>query len=613
MEELLCWLLLVLLGGLGAYLCLGYRITGSAHKVFEHREPGQPKDKLHDSRLPPMVGPRTSGITMKISSHLANSVAGQFVLMPLMLRANKFDLIRRLIIEEDPTFFPIVSPDSCKNEHKTESSTNILKDVLQKRTHTGTGFSFKCILDYTDHYRSGTLTPSQVAENIIRAIEDSENMNPPLKALVQWDQKLILKMADASTARYRAKTPLSPLDGVPVCIKEELKVVPFHYRAGTVFLGKEPETSDATITKKLREAGAIILGVTNMHELGIGTTGCNPNRFHGTARNPYNPQHFTGGSSSGSAAAVAAGLCPLAIGTDGGGSVRIPATFCGIVGLKGTFGRISCNGGLPLSFSTVSAGPLCSSVQDAMIAYALLAVPDPKYPHGLLQPPVSFDGVFTSDLKGLKLGIDWDFFKDCNPEIAEACQQAVEHLKCLGASIVDIRLPEMEEARLSHVICILSEMRAWLEHDFTKHYNEMNLDTRSTLAMGSKFTAVDYIQASRQKTRTMKFLKDLFVDVNCILTPGTACTASAILPSDLITGQSDITTLTESMKYCQLGNFTGIPCLVIPVGYSSAGLPISIQVMAKWWDEAVLFRVGLKLEEFRTETKKPIIYYDTLF
>ncbi|NXN07459.1 FAAH hydrolase, partial [Indicator maculatus] len=460
--------------------------------------------------------------------------------------------------------------------------------------------------------RSGKLTPSQVAKNIIATLEDCDKSTPPLRAIVQWDQEQIMLMAEASTARYRNKCTLSYLDGIPVCLKEEFKVVPYHHRGGTVYLGTKPETEDATVAKKLREAGAIIIGVSNMHELGTGTTGCNPNRYHKIPRNPYKPNCFTGGSSSGSAAAVAAGLCPVAIGTDGGGSVRIPASFCGVVGLKGTFGRISGHGCLPLSYSTVSVGPICTSVTDAAIVYSILAEPDPLYPYGLNQPKATLSDMCALDLKGLRLGVDWKYFKACDAEVASICEKVVWHLQSLGACVVEVFLPEMEEVRVAHATCILSEMRDFLQPDFHKHFHEMNLETRATLALASQFSALDYITANRQRTRSMTFLREIFSTVNCILTPAVPSTAPRIYESDLVTGSSDLAFTVQSMRFMQLGNFTGIPGLVVPVGYSTAGLPINFQVMAKWWDEAVLLRVGLKLEQFRLQTKKPSIYYDIL-
>uniref|UniRef100_A0A8C8S821 Amidase domain-containing protein n=1 Tax=Pelusios castaneus TaxID=367368 RepID=A0A8C8S821_9SAUR len=594
------------------YLGFVRRRTGTPRAAFHRREPGRAGDS---GAQPPRDawGPRLSGFPLRLFAHVANTAFGQFCVVPLLLRMNNFTLMHYLDIHEDPTFIPEVAAEERKEKSETISTSEILKKLMETRSHpANAGFSFKGIQDYLNCYRTGELTPSQVAKNIIAFLEDCEKSSPPLRAIVEWDRAQIQKMAEASTTRYRNKCPLSLLDGIPVCIKEEIKVVPYHCRSGTEYLGTEPETEDATVTRKLREAGAIIIGISNMHELGIGTSGCNPNRFHGTPRNPYNPQHFTGGSSSGSAAAVAAGLCPLALGTDGGGSVRIPASFCGVVGLKGTFGRVSCHGSLPLSYSTVSLGPLCTSVTDAAIAYSFLAGPDPLYPYGLKQPKLALSEILAPDLKGLKLGVDWTFFKACDAEILAVCQKAVEHLQALGASVLDLSLPEMEEVRVAHVICILSEMRDFLQPDFNTHFQHMNLETRLKLALASQFTALDYIKANRQRTRSMSFLQEIFANVNCILTPATACSAPRIHDSDLLIGNNDIPTMIQSMRYMQLGNFTGIPGLVVPVGYTSTGLPVSFQVMAKWWDEEVLFRVGLKLEQFRGMTRKPAIYYDVL-
>ncbi|XP_044308321.1 fatty acid amide hydrolase-like [Varanus komodoensis] len=593
------------------YLGLVRRVTGASRTAFSCRERG----RAEEARRLPADGwnPRLSGFLLQLFVHLANSAFGQLFLVPLLIRLNNFTVLRYLDIAEDPTFMPVVAEEEKSDNSKSGNVSECLPELLKISSHSaGPSFSFKGIQDYLNCYQSGELTPLQVAKNIIAALQDDEKSSLSIRAIVQWNQQEIIKMAEDSTARYKRKQPLSLLDGIPVCLKEEIKVVPYHHRSGTEYLGLEPESEDATVTIKLRKAGAIIIGASNMHELGIGTTGCNPNRFHGTARNPYNPHHFTGGSSSGSAAAVAAGLCPLALGTDGGGSVRIPASFCGIVGLKGTFGRISAFGCHPLSYSTVSLGPLCVSVADAAIAYAILAGPDPLYPYGLCQPKPSLSEVITSDLKGLKLGIDWNLFKACDAEILDACQKAVEFLKGFGASVVDLSLPEMEEVRVAHVICILSEMRDFLQPDFNNHFQQMNLDTRLNLAIASQFSALDYIKANRQRSRTIAFLQEMFANVNCLLTPGTACCAPKIQGSDLLTGCSDVQTTIRTIRYMQLANLTGIPALVVPVGYTVSGLPISLQIMAKWWDEALLFRIGLKLEQLRNITAKPLIYYDIL-
>ncbi|XP_078265219.1 uncharacterized protein LOC144598735 [Rhinoraja longicauda] len=605
MELLLC----VALAAALLYLGFMQRCTGRCTAPL-HRERGKAATHYGVKDTPSL---RLSGLALRVCAYLVNTVFGQFVLLPLLMRMVNLRSLRDAVIPESPTFIPVVNPEGSDDPPGQDNKETLLNDLMQlSDVEEKPGFNFRSISDFLQGYKSGRITPTQVAENVIRALEDSNGRDVPLRAVVQSQPNLIMKMAEASTARYAANAPLSPLDGVPVCIKEEIKVVPYYHRVGTVYLGEERATEDAAVTRKLREAGAVIIGVSNMHELGLGVTGCNTNRYHGVCRNPYNPQHFTGGSSSGSGAAVAAGLCPLAIGSDGGGSVRIPASFCGVVGLKGSFGRISCHGTLPLSYSNVSLGPICTSVMDAAIALTILSGPDPNYSDGIHQPSLNFDNVGNPDLENIKFGIDWKFFTDCDPEVLEICQKAVYYLSGLGGKMVDVTIPELEEVQTAHLISIMCETREALNMDFNNHYNKMNLDTRLTLAMASKFTSSDYIQAGRQRSRAMKFLEDIFKEVHCLITPAIPSTAPSSKPSDCSAGCSDLHTIFSTMRYMQLANFTGIPALVVPVGYSSSGLPINLQIMSKWWDEATLFRVGLKVEQFRAETKKPQIYYDLL-
>jgi Asp-tRNA(Asn)/Glu-tRNA(Gln) amidotransferase A subunit family amidase len=230
-----------------------------------------------------------------------------------------------------------------------------------------------------------------VAERALAAIADSQQNG--LSIFVAWEQADLLAQATASAQRLREGRPLSPLDGVPVAVKDELDLRGFGTSVGTRFLGKQPAAEDSTAVARLRAAGALLLGKVNMHEIGIGVTGQNPH--HGTVRNPYDPQRHTGGSSSGSAAAVAAGFCPIAIGADGGGSIRIPASLCGVVGLKPTYGRVSETGAAPLDWSVAHIGPLGATARDVALGYAAIAglTGDPNTLH---QPALTLEALKTS-------------------------------------------------------------------------------------------------------------------------------------------------------------------------------------------------------------------------
>ncbi len=233
--------------------------------------------------------------------------------------------------------------------------------------------------------------------------------------------------------RIRSGHPLSLLDGVPVAVKDEIDMKPYPTTVGTRFLGAAPAAEDSTVVARLRAAGALLVGKANMHEIGINPNGANAH--YGMVRNPYDVRCDPGGSSSGSSAAVAAGLVPVAIGADGGGSIRIPAALCGIVGLKSTFGRVSEFGAAPLCWSVAHLGPLTASVEDAALTYGLVAGPDPSDPNTLVQPPVTLAGWNRTDLHGVRLGVYRDWFEHAAPEVVQTCKAMLETVKSAGAEI----------------------------------------------------------------------------------------------------------------------------------------------------------------------------------
>uniref|UniRef100_UPI00358EC153 uncharacterized protein n=1 Tax=Myxine glutinosa TaxID=7769 RepID=UPI00358EC153 len=588
-------------------LCVRPSVTGRGTYVRREYEADTPVQYAGKDK----PGLRFSGWTLQLLSCLLNSLFGENVLLSLFIRIAGLHRLRNLIIPDEPTFVPSVELEGASAQ--TEAGPDQAKNLLDLKEADYHGFAFKGISCFVKAYRSGVATPVEVAEHILQAMHKAQAYKPPLCAIVQSSETEVRKMASAATQRYQAGKPLSVLDGVPVCIKEQYQVMPYHHRAGTVFLGDEEETkSEATLVVRLRAAGAVIIGVSNMHELGLGITGCNPNRHHGTPCNPYQPGHCTGGSSSGCAAAVASGLCPLSFGADGGGSIRIPSSFCGIVGLKATYGRFSCHGVLPVTYSHGALGPICTSVKDAALSYAMLAGPDPAYPIGMDQPNISLAGMFSPDIKHMKLGVFWDFFKHCDEEVFERCEAVVRALENSGVEVISMELPEMEEAMVAHNLCLISEMRNFLEPYLASQGTLMNPETKCVLALASNLTASDFIQANRQRTRTMRFMQSAFQKVHCILTPGTAITAPKMQENDPVHGFIDLKIQGQAMRFAHLANLTGLPALVVPVGYSKQGLPIGLQVMGSWWAEETVLRVGRKVEEICGERRKPKVYFDLL-
>ena len=360
--------------------------------------------------------PRLAGTGLRAFTSLLESPARKLIL-PKLLKDAGIAWFRELEIDAPPTNQPI----HFSGTYSADAPTIPQEKWPKASAQSPSGFKFMSAHDYAEAYRSGDLTPESVAEKVLQSIEASDQIDPPLRAFIAVNEDNVLQQAKAATERIQSGNALSIFDGVPVAVKDELDMLPYPTTVGTAFLGTKPYTEDATVVAKMRAAGALLIGKTNMHEIGIGVTGLNP--VHGTPRNPYALGHYTGGSSSGSGAAVAAGFCPVAIGADGGGSIRIPAAFCGVVGLKPTYGRLSEFGAAPLCWSVAHLGPLAATATDAALAYAVMAGPDKKDPVSLHQPAPELEGWDRANLSDLTIGIYREWFRHAQEEIVSACEK----------------------------------------------------------------------------------------------------------------------------------------------------------------------------------------------
>ncbi len=548
--------------------------------------------------------PRLAGGALNLFTTLLSSSATNWALLGSLLESAGVTQLRQMQVDEAPTMHPF-APYTGVLASTTPRDPRTLPDLPRARQP---GFAFATVRDYADAYRQGATTPTQVADNVLAAIEDSNKRTPALRAIIQSNREDVLAQARASTQRYRDGKPLSIFDGVPVAVKDEVDQVPYGTTVGTKFLGKTPATQDATVVARMRAAGALLIGKANMHEIGIGVTGLNPH--HGCARNPYNVAHYTGGSSSGSAAAVAAGLCPVALGADGGGSIRIPAAFCGIVGLKSTYGRVSETGAAPLCWSVAHLGPLAATAEDAALAWAIMAGPDAHDRNTVRQPAPTLDG-FERTVRGLTFGIYSSWFNHATPAMVEACEKLVQRFEEAGARLVEVEIPELNAARIAHVITISTEMLTAMERYDAAHRGDFGLDVQINLALARAFTARDYVQAQRVRTRTMAHLNQVLDQVDAIITPATGVTAPMIPTDALPKGESDLTTLTEIMRFVTLGNLTGLPAISFPAGYDADGLPVGMQVIGRAWQENELLRIARAAEQI-VERRAPQVHYNLL-
>jgi Asp-tRNA(Asn)/Glu-tRNA(Gln) amidotransferase A subunit family amidase len=566
--------------------------------------------------------PNLRGLQLLLFAKLLRSPIGKFILR-IIKKQNDFACVTRLaegkLHSWMPLFYPIPEhrDEDQYNRHVELSKGFDLEEFMSAKSQVDENgeFRYTTIQDYIEKYQNQDLTPYQVAQAIFKAVEDSNAQSPPLNAVVVMKRDELFEEARKSADRYKNKKPLGPLDGVPVLIKDEVDVKGYKTTAGTTFMGEMDGVAaeDCPIVAKLRKAGALIIGKSNMHEFGIGTTGFN---WHfGPARNPHNPSHYPGGSSSGSAAAVAAGLVPLAVGLDSGGSIRIPSALCGVVGLKPTFQR--CDMDMPVSPTICHIGPIAATVKDAAIGYAIMAGPKEHAEasdrqKGMLPPPVHLAS-FSDDLTNVKIGIFVDFFNDADPEIVEACSKAVEHLESLGAQVVKISMPHMEEAKMAHAVTVTTELAAGAARHYEKSIKKFTPESQISFELGRSLDSCTYLAAQKIRRYAMSLLDDVFSKVDVMITPTTGCTAPELFKSVEKYGESNLVQTANLMRFIYHGNLCGIPGIAVPVGYSATNknLPISLLVQARHWEEDIILRIARACEG-NVSHKKPMIYYNIL-
>jgi Asp-tRNA(Asn)/Glu-tRNA(Gln) amidotransferase A subunit family amidase len=554
--------------------------------------------------LKPWKAPKAAGITIRMLTAVVGHPPLGGALSSLLLKNLGIPAFRKV---EASGAIPFKPPRRSTGPAQQHDPAQLLRDASALKSPAG--FVFESAGDFTSAYQRGSTNPEEVARMVLKYTRDSDELEPPLRVFIAQKSEDVLRQAKESAERYRQKKPLSPLDGVPVAVKDEMDQRGYPTTVGTSFLGQEPAAEDAEVVARLRRAGALLVGKANMHEIGILPTGLNPN--HGAARNPYDPLRETGGSSSGPAAAVGAGLCPVSVGADGGGSIRIPAAFCGAVGLKPTFGRMSEHGAAPLCWSVAHLGPIGASVRDVALAYAVMAGPDPKDGNSLGQPAPELTGFGQPDLSGIKLGICTPWFEDADPEVVDTCKKMIEGLQAAGCTVIEIELPDLSLLRTAHTVIIVSEMAtAHLQH-FKHHRREYSTVTRMNLSLARRLKATDYIHAQRHRMQLCAQFDAVMQKVDAIVTPAAGCTAPLISKKALKTDESNLTLIDRIMRYARPANMTGYPAISFPAGYDSSGLPIGFQAMGRSFEEHKLLQLA-GVAEGLVERKKPQIHYQLL-
>jgi aspartyl-tRNA(Asn)/glutamyl-tRNA(Gln) amidotransferase subunit A len=434
------------------------------------------------------------------------------------------------------------------------------------------------------------LSPVELVDLTIERIEKS---NASINAFITVTAESARKQAKQAERDIRRSGSKTPLHGVPISLKDNIFTRGIRTTAGSKILSDFVPQTDSEIAARLAAAGAILIGKTNLHEFAYGITSENPH--FGPVRNPWAHDRISGGSSGGSAASVACGMGFASVGTDTGGSCRIPPSLCGIVGLKPTFGSVSLDGVVPLATSLDHAGMLARSVTDACIVFEAIAG---KYPRGI-RPP-DYRKLRAAVPKRVRLGWPKPFFFDrVDGDIRAAIDAAAKTYESLGARIVEVVLPRLVEAVEPSTDIALAEATYYHQSQgyFPARANDYGPDVRGRLEAGSKVSAVAYLRAFEVKRSLEKDFDAAFEQVDAILAPASPIPAPRIGENEAeVNGKKD-TVRSLLVGMCRPANFTGLPAISVPCGFTSAGLPVGLQLIGPRWQEQTLLAIARLYEE----------------
>ena len=435
--------------------------------------------------------------------------------------------------------------------------------------------------------RRRELSPVELTQACLQRIE---RLDGRINAFITVTGEQAIAAARQVEAEIAGGSHRGPLHGIPVALKDIFGVADVRMTGGSKILAENVATEDSVATARLKAAGAVFLGKLNLHEFAFGATGVNPH--YGPARNPWDAERITGGSSSGSGAAVAGGECPAALGTDTGGSIRIPASLCGIVGLKPTYGRVSKRGVLPLSWSLDHVGAMTRTVADAAIVLQAIAGYDEGDGSSVDEPVPDYNAAPNGGLRGLRVGVPREFFfENVDPEVEKSVQSAIGVLGELGAIVTEVEVPLIAEIPGALTAMMLPEALAYHQKWMAERPDDYGDDVRYRLELGSGYLAVHYVQAQRLRGIAVEaWRQDVFSKVDLIATPTTPVTARPI-------SEGDLQVTFSLIRFTNLFNFLGVPAISLPCGFSTEGLPIGLQLAGRWWDEGTMLRAAHAYEQ----------------
>jgi aspartyl-tRNA(Asn)/glutamyl-tRNA(Gln) amidotransferase subunit A len=446
---------------------------------------------------------------------------------------------------------------------------------------------FQTVSELAPLIQSRKLSPVDLVRDLLAHINA---VNPRVNAFLTVTGEHALNQARTAEREIAGGAYRGPLHGIPYAVKDLVATKGIRTTNGSRTAANWIPDHESTVTARLTQAGAILIGKLNLLEfaMGSGQTGLN-----GPARNPWDLSYSPSGSSSGSGAALAAGMAPLTIGSDSGGSIRGPAKSCGVVGLKPTYGRISRYGVTALSWTLDHVGPMARSVADVAVMLQAIAGADPADPTASAEPVPDYSQSLTGNIKGLRLGIPSEhFFTHVHPETEAALRRAIGLLKEMGAVLLDVKIKDANMCGAVSSVILGSESAAYHEKQRAEQPELLDILVRERLEAGTFYSAVDYIKALRVRTVLMREMQRVFESCDVLMLP--AGNAAPKLDAEIV--RSDAPTNPPSVPRpdsFNIANVTGIPAIVLPCGFTAGppSLPLGIQFCGKYFDEPTLFRI----------------------
>jgi aspartyl-tRNA(Asn)/glutamyl-tRNA(Gln) amidotransferase subunit A len=465
-------------------------------------------------------------------------------------------------------------------------------DYSRAMAHSDDALTDLTIAAAATELRSRKLSPLELTEAYLRRIE---RLNPEINAFVTVTAERARADARRATEEIAKSGPRGALHGIPIALKDLCDTAGIRTTAGGKFFADHVPKADCTVARRLREAGTVLLGKLNTHEFAYGVTTDNPH--FGTTRNPWDKSRIPGGSSGGSGAAIAASIAAGTIGTDTGGSIRIPASLCGAVGLKPTYGRVSKAGIFPLSFLFDHAGPITRTVEDAAIVLEAIAGYDAADPTSERASVDRYTEAVARGARGARVGVPRrHFFERLDPEVGEAVEHALDVLRSIGATVRDVELPSAQGAIMSLFGLVLAEAKHIHAERLRTRSQDFGADVAAILSQPTP-SGAELIAALDSTYALTAAMRDALETVDVLVTPTTPIPAVRIGQRTVRTGGVEESPIFPMIRCTAPFNATRLPALSVPCGFTRDGLPIGLQLAGRPFDESSLFAIGGAYEQ----------------